>query len=86
MRSRVVSISVTRHLRQTDQGSDVGVVVDSLAALRLKDPGQTQAHLSQLAYCPTVGGHQPDAQLLSSHYPASDITVRLMPISPIENV
>ena len=60
--------------------------VDSLAALRLKDSRQTQAHLSQLAYCPTVGDHQPNAQLFSSHYPASDIMVWLMPISLIKMV
>ena len=54
MRLRVISSSVAHRARQTDQGLDVGVVGNDLAALRLRDSRQTRAHLIQLTLYPII--------------------------------
>ena len=79
------TLVITRHRQLCDVSfgadrSGARVLENSLAALRLKDPRQTQAKLRQLAYCPIVGDNQPGAQHFSSHHHAGDTTVRLMPI------
>lgn len=66
------------------RGWDVGVVGNNMAALRLRDPRQTQAHLTQCTYYPIVDRYQSDPQPFSSHRLASDVSVRLMRIPSLK--